>query len=156
MQLAPLVDKLANQLKAPQNTELRRAFAVWINRVVLRRFNPKGDLPDTRDLPEVQQMIGERIDIWKEQLIEQGMLAGKLEGMQQGMQQGKLEGKLEGMQQGKLEGQAELLRRFLIRRFGILPAGVDVQISAASLEQIEFWFDRSMDAPSLAVVFAQH
>lgn len=144
MQLAPLVDKLANQLKAPQNTELRRAFAVWINRVVLRRFNPKGDLPDTQDLPEVQHMIGERIDIWKEQLIEQGMLAGKLEGMQQG--------KLEG----KLEGQAELLRRFLIRRFGILPVGVEAQISAASLEQMESWFDQSMDAPSLGAVFTQH
>ena len=159
-QLAPLIEKLANQLKAPQNTELRRAFAVWINRIVLRRFNPKGDLPETQDLPEVQHMIGERIDIWKEQLIEQGMLAGKIEGMQQGMQQGKLEGKLEGvhegMQQGKLEGQAELLRRVLIRRFGILPAAVETQISAASLEQIESWFDQSMDAPSLGVVFTQH
>jgi len=93
-------------------------------------------------------MIGERIDIWKEQLIEQGMLAGKMEGMQQGMQQGKLE--------GKLEGQAELLRRFLIRRFGILPAGVESQISAAKLEQIESWFDHCMDAPSLGAVFTQH
>jgi len=89
-------------------------------------------------------MIGERIDIWKEQLIEQGMLAGKMEGMQQG--------KLEG----KLEGQAELLRRFLIRRFGILPAGVESQISAANLEQIECWFDHCMDAPSLGAVFTQH
>jgi len=89
-------------------------------------------------------MIGERIDIWKEQLIEQGMLAGKMESMQQG--------KLEG----KLEGQAELLRRFLIRRFGILPAGVESQISAANLEQIESWFDHCMDAPSLGAVFTQH
>jgi len=89
-------------------------------------------------------MIGERIDIWKEQLIEQGMLAGKMESMQQG--------KLEG----KLEGQAELLRRFLIRRFGILPAGVESQISAAKLEQIESWFDHCMDAPSLGAVFTQH
>jgi predicted transposase/invertase (TIGR01784 family) len=140
MQLAPLVEKLAHQLKAPQNTGLRRAFAVWINRVVLRRFNPRGDLPETQDLPEVQHMIGERIDIWREQLI------------QQGMQQGMLEGKLEG----KLEGQAQLLRRFLIRRFGLLPAGVETQIGAASLEQIESWFDQSMDAPSLGAVFAQH
>jgi predicted transposase YdaD len=144
MQLAPLVAKLANQLKAPQNTELRRAFAVWINRVVLRRFNPQGDLPETQDLPEVQLMIGERIDIWKEQLLQQGV--------QQGMLAGKLEGKLEG----RLEGQVQLLRHFLVRRFGVLPAAVEAQINAASLEQIESWFDRSMDASSLGAVFTQH
>ena len=140
MQLAPLVTKLANQLKAPQNTELRRAFAVWINRVVLKRFNPQGDLPETKDLPEVQHMIGERIDIWKEQLLQQGM--------QQGLQQ--------GMLAGKLEGQAQLLRHFLVRRFGALPALVEAQIGAANLEQIESWFDRSMDATSLGAVFTQH
>ena len=144
MQLAPLVEKLANQLKAPQNAELRRAFAVWINRVVLRRFNPKGDLPETQDLPEVQHMIEERIDSWSEQILQQGVQQGVL----LGMQQGKLE--------GKLEGQAQLLRRFLVRRFGVLPAGVEAQISAASLEQMESWFDRSVDAPSLGAVFTDH
>jgi hypothetical protein len=65
--------------------ELRRAFAVWINRVVLRRFNPKGDLPETQDLPEVQHMIEERIDSWSEQIVQQ-------QGVLLGMQQGKLEG----------------------------------------------------------------
>ncbi|TXT38221.1 MAG: transposase [Comamonadaceae bacterium] len=151
-ELGALFKKLLNQLKAPQNTNLRRACTVWFNRIVLRRFDPTGDLPEIQDLSEVQHMIGERIDIWKEQLIEQGMLAGKLEGKLEGMH----EGVQQGMQQGKLEGQAELLRRFLIRRFGILPVGVEAQISAASLEQIESWFDRSMDAPSLGVVFTQH
>ena len=156
MQLAPLVAKLANQLKAPQNTELRRAFAVWINRVVLRRFNPQGDLPETQDLPEVQHMIGERIDIWKEQLLQQGVQQGMLAGKLEGKLEGRLEGKLEGKLEGNLEGQAQLLRRMLVRRFGALPAVIEAQINAASLEQIESWFDQSMDASSLGAVFTQH
>ena len=44
--LAPLIEKLKNQLNAPQNTELRRAFTVWINRVVLKRFEPLTNLPE--------------------------------------------------------------------------------------------------------------
>ena len=70
----------------------------------------------------------------------------------QGVQQGTLEGKLEG----RLEGQTQMLRRVLVRRFGVLPAGVEAQISTASLEQIESWFDQSMDAPNLGAVFTQH
>ena len=139
--LAPLIEKLKNQLNAPQNTELRRAFTVWINRVVLKRFEPLTDLPELHDLPEVQEMIEERIDAWKQNLVQQGVYAGILKG------------KLEG----KLEGQAQLLLRFLMRRFGVLPPTVAMQINAAKdLEQIEAWFDAAIDAPNLNAVFLLH
>ena len=85
-------------------------------------------------------MISERIDTWREQLL------------QQGVRRGQLEGKLEG----KLEGQVQLLRRILVRRFGAVPATAEAQISMASLDQVESWFDRSIDAPSIDAVFAQH
>ena len=130
------VGQLVQTLKAPHNRELRRALTVWINRVVLRRFAPDGDSTQPQDLTEVQQMISERIDNWKEQLLQQGVQRGKLE--------------------GKLEGQAQLLRRILVRRFGALPTAVEAQISAASLEQLESWFDRSIEAPGLDAVFARH
>jgi predicted transposase/invertase (TIGR01784 family) len=139
--LAPLIEKLKNQLNAPQNTELRRAFTVWINRVVLKRFTPLDNLPELHDLPEVQEMIEERIEMWKQNLVQQGEYAGILKG------------KLEGKQ----EGQAQLLLRFLMRRFGVLPPAVVMQINAAThLEQIETWFDAAMDAPHLAAVFPLH
>jgi hypothetical protein len=139
-EITEVVAQLVQTLKAPHNRELRRALTVWINRVVLRRFTPDGDTAQPQDLTEVQLMISERIDNWKEQLIKQGL--------QQGMQQ--------GMQQGLLEGQAQLLQRVLVRRFGVLPATVEAQINTATLMQIESWFDRSMDAPNLDAVFTQH
>jgi hypothetical protein len=50
----------------------------------------------------------------------------------------------------------QLLLRFLMRRFGMLPPVVMTQIQAGTLEQIEQWFDASMDAPNLNAVFALH
>ena len=155
--LAPLIEKLKNQLNAPQNTELRRAFTVWINRVVLKRFEPLNDLPELHDLPEVQEMIEERIDAWKHNLVQQGVLQGIRQGVQQGIQQGEYAGILKGKQEGQLEGQTQLLLRFLMRRFGVLPPAVVMQINAATdLAQIEAWFDAAIDAPHLGSVFRLH
>ena len=159
--LAPLIEKLKNQLNAPQNTELRRAFTVWINRVVLKRFESLTNLPELHDLPEVQEMIEERIDAWKHAIqqkallqgIQQGVLQGMQQGVLQGMQQGVLQGEYTGIQKGKLEGQTQLLLRFLMRRFGVLPPAVVTQIHAGNLAQIEAWFDAAIDAPNLDSMF---
>ena len=62
----------------------------------------------------------------------------------------------QGMQKGKLKAEADMLRRLLTRRFGPLSTEVQAQISAASAEQIEAWFDRSVDASDLVQVFASH
>ena len=102
--LAPLIEKLKNQLNAPQNTELRRAFTVWINRVVLKRFEPLTNLPELHDLPEVQEMIEERIDAWKQNLVQQGVLQGIQQGIQKGVLQGIQQGEYTGILKGKLEG----------------------------------------------------
>ena len=49
-----------------------------------------------------------------------------------------------------------MLRRLLTRRFGPLPPELLAKISAASGDQIEAWFDRSVDASNLTQVFASH
>jgi predicted transposase/invertase (TIGR01784 family) len=139
-QIADVVGQLVHKLRAPQNRELRRALTVWVRRLVLRRFVPEGEIMELEDLPEVHHMISERVESWTQQWLKQGM--------QQGMQQGKLE--------GKLEAEADMLRRLLIRRFGPLPSEVLAQINAASAQQIEAWFDRSVDASDLTQVFASH
>ena len=142
--LSPALAKLVLALKAPHNAQLRRAFIVWLNRVVLKRFELFDQLPELHDLPEVQEVIEEHIETWKNNLVQQGVLQGELKG--------ELKGKLEG----ELKGQAQALLRLLAHRFGPVPVGVKAQISAASLAQIESWFDTSLDAPSLDAVFAQH
>ena len=70
----------------------------------------------------------------------------------------KEEGILQGMQicMQKACNEALTLRRLLRRRFGEIPVGVEQTIAQASLEQIDRWVDRAIDAPTLNAVFEMH
>ena len=59
----------------------------------------------------------------------------------------------EWRQEGRLEGKTLLLQRLLARRFGPLPTAVIARIAAATVEEIETWGDRVLDASSLDEVF---
>lgn len=51
------------------------------------------------------------------------------------------------------DGKTELLSRLLTRRFGPLPLATQEKIQQASISQIDAWFDRGIDAPTLDEVF---
>ncbi|GAB6050073.1 hypothetical protein JCM16106_09180 [Hydrogenophilus islandicus] len=84
---------------------------------------------------------------WKEEGVREGIQMGIEQGVQQGIQQGELLWK-------RVEA-ASNLRRLLAKRFGPIPTEIELRISAASLEELEAWFDRAIDAPTLAVVFEE-
>ena len=64
-------------------------------------------------------------------------------------------GLLQGMQRGRAEGEAYALRHLLQKRFGPLSDDVLARLQAASIDELELWLDRALDADSLAGVFAQ-
>jgi len=68
-----MVGALAAWLKAPEQTSLRRAFTVWIRRVLLPARMPGVNIPELVDLQEVQTMLAERVMEWTEQWKQQGM-----------------------------------------------------------------------------------
>ena len=72
-----------------------------------------------------------------------------------GFQEGKLEGKLEGRLEGKLEGGRVLLERLLTRRFGPLPDWGRDQLAGATLDQLDRWADRALEADSIQAVLAE-
>jgi hypothetical protein len=73
-------------------------------------------------------------------------------GMQHGMQQGIEQGLQQGMQQ-----EARIsLERLLIKRFGALGEETQLRLQNATLEQLHFWVDRILDAPTLSAVFDGH
>ena len=76
-----------------------------------------------------------------------GIEKGLLQGMQRGLMQGRLE--------GEQSGEAKALRRLLQKRFGPLSEDVLARLQAASIDELELWLDRALDADSLAGVFAQ-
>lgn len=54
-----------------------------------------------------------------------------------------------GIEKGMQQGEALALQKLLTKRFGAIPANIAVRIAAASLEQIESWFDLAIDAARL-------
>jgi hypothetical protein len=136
-QMQTIVERLSKRLAGPQNTELRRALAVWIRRVIAQRLPPQAKLPPVTELSEVQAMLSRNVTRWDVRARQEG----RLEGRQEGRQEGRLEGRQEGRQEGLLEGRIELARstleRLLTRRFGPLPSLALDRIHQATLPQLE-------------------
>jgi len=66
--------------------------------------------------------------------------------------------KQEGWQEGWREGQhsfgVQSLQKLLTKRFSPIAPDLLAQIEVAPLTTLEAWFDRAIDAPNLAAVFA--
>ena len=105
-------------------------------------------------------MLETRVAKWRSDAV----LEGKREGLQEGRQEGWREGRQEGLQEGRQEGRQEaehstrlqLLQLLLNRRFGPLDPAILARLPLASTAQLDDWFQRALDATSLAEVFDLH
>jgi predicted transposase/invertase (TIGR01784 family) len=61
-----------------------------------------------------------------------------------------------GKLEGKLEGEAAVLSRQMAKRFGPLSPQIQAKLHNATLEQLDIWADRILDAPTLEALFAAH
>lgn len=87
--LLDVLGTLVEWLKTPEQTQLRRAFSVWIRRVLLPGRLPKlalAELEPMNELQEVHAVLAERVKEWHKRWEREGIEKG----MQQGMQQGDL------------------------------------------------------------------
>jgi hypothetical protein len=128
-----LVSHLIGKLKETGQESLCRAFAVWLDKVILRRLS--GDCTTMSDLWEKQAMLSERFDEWEDQF--------------------RREGRQEGMREGRKDGEATLLTLQLRKRFGELPESVRTRVSEARPEELEHWGERLLEASSLDDVFIE-
>ncbi len=119
-ELRRVVQLLVTWLRAPEQAGLRRAFTVWIKRVLLPVRMPEMNIPQVSDLNEVETMLAEHVKEWTEQW--------KAAGFQQ------------GMQQGTQEGESVFLIRLLEKKFGPLGPSVIARIQAAEPEQLLTWY----------------
>lgn len=118
---------LLEWLKAPEQSSLRRAFAVWIIKVLCDRL-PGVEVPKLADLQEVKSMLAENITEWTCQW--------KQEGLEEGLE--------------RLRG-ALLLE--MEERFGTVPESVREKVAALdSFEEIAKLIARAATAPSLAAM----
>ena len=59
------------------------------------------------------------------------------------------EGRNEGRSEGRSEGEANLLRRQLGQKFGLISASNEERLKTASTEQLEIWGTRLLTAESI-------
>ena len=128
-----VVKMLIEWLKSSEQTSLRRAFTVWINRVLLPVRLPGQKVPKVNELMEIETMLAERVKEWTREWKE--------EGIQLGLQK--------GLQKGRQEGLCQALKLLLVRRFGDLPQWYIRKLEQASTEQLEYWTAKIFDANSL-------
>ena len=80
-----VVVALVAWLHEPAHASLRRAFTVWLRRVLLPARLPTVSIPEVQDLGEVQTMLAERVIEWTQQWKEEGLREGRREGLQEGL-----------------------------------------------------------------------
>jgi predicted transposase YdaD len=119
-----VVGQLMEWLSSAEHQSLRRAFGVWIGKVILARF-PGMEMSTMDELQEIRAEIAERYRVWGEQI------------------------KHEGHQQG----EAQVLLVLLRKRFGALPEAVTIRVKNAPVDQVESWAEELLDAASLDALF---
>ena len=123
-----LLSILFDELRAPEQDSLRRAFVAWLDNVKL-----------------LDSAIAAN-DLWEKP----GMLKEFLEERDHRLQ---LEARLEGRVEGRQQGESTLLHRQLKKRFGELPQSVVTLLQTAQTGQLESWAEQLLDATSLDEMF---
>jgi predicted transposase/invertase (TIGR01784 family) len=127
--LLEVVAHLKDWLKSPEQTSLRRAFAVWFNRVLLPRKAPGTHFTEFTDLQEVHTMLAETVEQWTRDWEKQGME--------------------KGMEKGIQKGEMKLFLIALDSKFGIVTQPQHDIIGAATPGQIEVWMKQVFQARSV-------
>ncbi|WP_200258995.1 Rpn family recombination-promoting nuclease/putative transposase [Halorhodospira neutriphila] len=132
-EMLAIIGKLGEWLHQPEQRRLRREFALWVQRVLLRR-KPFAEQPppqgqEIQDLEEVQEMLAERMNQWEKEWEQKGHQKGR--------------------QKGRLEGEAKMLARMLEKRFGPLTEQQLERIQSADEDTLWAWSDRVFQADSI-------
>ena len=125
-----VVRLLLEWLHAPEQTDLRRAFTVWLGRVLLPGRLSGVELPQINELQEVETMLAERAKEWTKQWWEGGV--------EQGMQQ----------------GEVAVLLRQIKRKYGpTVAAAFQQRVEQADAETLLVWSERILTAESIDDIF---
>ncbi|HEX3554726.1 MAG TPA: Rpn family recombination-promoting nuclease/putative transposase [Thermoanaerobaculia bacterium] len=115
-------------LLSPEEADLRRAFAVWMKRV-LHRISPGATISVTEDLEETT-MLEENLREWH--------------------QRGLRRSHKKGLEEGLVQGAQRVVLRQIKRRFGPVPRTIQTRIKAiTSVEELERLAEKVVTAGSL-------
>ncbi|HEX8611430.1 MAG TPA: hypothetical protein VF800_09105 [Telluria sp.] len=130
--------------KDTPQTSLRSSVKAWWKALLARRTDNQEGF-DWDRIEEDLDMESTTLS-WAEQMQEIGF--------QKGLALAE-KAKEEGIAGGQVIALRKVVGSLLRNRFGELPAPAAQLIAQAAQDQLEQWFERSLDAPSLAAVFGE-
>ncbi|MGD9731493.1 MAG: Rpn family recombination-promoting nuclease/putative transposase [Desulfamplus sp.] len=83
------ISRLHENLKEPENQEIRRTFAMWLSRLLKSRLK-NDSIPEFQELMEVDAMLAETITEWTETWKAEGEAKGRAEGKAEGIGKGRM------------------------------------------------------------------
>jgi hypothetical protein len=129
---------LAAALPKPDEGGLRRAFLVWLQRVLLPGKGEE-DIPELVDLEDVRAMLSETVEKWNQELMKKGERKGRKKGLAEGLE----------------KGQRDLLLRQLTVKFGPIDDRTRARVEAAGPQRLVKMAERLLTAERLADVFGR-
>jgi hypothetical protein len=81
---------------------------------------------------------------------------GEERGILLGEERGILLGEERGIQAGIQQGEAKILKRLISRHYGPLPGWAEERLAKASVDDLERWADRVLEAASIEEVFGSN
>jgi hypothetical protein len=79
-----VLQALVDWLYSPGDDAVRRAFLLWLKRVLLPGRLPGVGVPEVQTLEEMQAMLAEQVREWTRQWKEEGREEGRTEGREEG------------------------------------------------------------------------
>jgi hypothetical protein len=136
--LRKVIRDLAAALPRPDEGGLRRAFLVWLRRVLLPGKGEK-DIPDLEDF---RAMLSETVEKWNQELMRKGERRGEKKGLEKGLEKGRQESR-------------DLLLRQLTVKFGPIDDRTRARVEAAGPQRLMKMAERLLTAERLADVFGR-
>lgn len=132
-----VVESLTEWLDVEEDRDLRRAFGIWLSKVLAEAKFPEAEGLTARELEDSRDMLRERV----------------LEWTQEWRAEGRQEGRQEGLREGRLQGEQRVLLRQLELKFGTPEAATRRRVEQADDEQLLTWTENLLTADRLEDVF---
>ena len=128
MELVEQVRTLGTVLRMERSAHLRRAFALFLTKVLLPKKTGRSDFPDVSDLEEVERMILEGKHEWAENWLK--------EGEERGIKLGEARGIKLGEKLGEERTKRENALRMLDKGFSVADVAECVNLSEAEVRRL--------------------
>ena len=140
MELVEQVRTLGTVLRMERSAHLRRAFALFLTKVLLPKKTGRSDFPDVSDLVEVERMILEGKHEWAENWLKEGeargIKLGEERGIKLGEERGIKLGEARGIKLGEERTRRENALRMLGKGFSVADIAECVNLSEAEVRRL--------------------